>query len=272
MMATDLVGLLPAAGRGSRLGAIPCSKEIMPLGFQLQAIGDGRHWRPITALETHLKALRCANVTRAAIIISESKADIVRYIGNGERYGISITYLYQQQLSGMPFALDLATSWIGKATTVFSMPDTIIEPIDTMMRVVEQHLTHPADVTLGLFQTTTPHKFGMVEVTSDAVIRRFIDKPLHTDLTLMWGLAVWSPRFTQYMSAFLKSITSSEKEIVLSDIFQAALEGGLTFRGVVLEDARYRDIGTPEDFQAVVYDLALQQASLLQSCDGFDAS
>lgn len=238
----------------------------MPLGFQLQTTVDNQsYWRPITALETHLQALRHAGVTRAAIVISESKSDIVRYIGNGDRYDISITYLYQNQLLGMPFALDLASSWIREATTVFSMPDTIIEPPETLQHVVQHHIDNPADVTLGLFQTTTPHKFGMVELTDKAHICRFIDKPKQTDLKFMWGLAVWSPNFTNYMNRFLRSTPRSQPEIVLSDVFQAALEAGLTFKGVVLTQARYRDIGTPEDFQAVVFDLALRQASALRT-------
>src|SRR5687768_12058338 len=98
----ELIGLLPAAGRATRLGPIPCSKEIMPLGFQLRAWPGSPRWQPVTAIETHLQALMMAGAARCAVIISESKADIVRYLGSGERYGLPIAYLYQQQLRGMP--------------------------------------------------------------------------------------------------------------------------------------------------------------------------
>jgi glucose-1-phosphate thymidylyltransferase len=260
---SELIGLLPAAGRGSRLGAIPCSKEIMPLGFQRHPAPDGVQWRPVTAIETHLHALRLAGATRAAIVISESKADIVRYVGDGERYGLSISYLYQQRLSGMPFALDLAAPWIGSATTVFAMPDTILEPADTIARLVRRHLEQPADVTLGLFHTGTPYKFGMVDLTDQGDVRGFIDKPARTTLHLMWGLAVWSPRFTRHLSQFLLSAESSMREIVLSDVFEAALGGGLTFQGLALDGAHYHDIGTPEDFQTVVHALASRQATAI---------
>jgi hypothetical protein len=52
---------------------------------------------------------------------------------------------------------------------------------------------------------------------------------------------------------------------VLSDVFLDALHGGLRVDGLVLHDAQYRDIGTPEDFQAVVADLALEQGQLEQN-------
>jgi glucose-1-phosphate thymidylyltransferase len=258
---SDLIGLLPAAGRGSRLGVIPCSKEIMPLGFQLQDGAAPGRWQPVTAIETHLQGLRLAGAERAVVIVSESKADIMRYIGDGQRYGLSIGYLYQQRLSGMPFALDLAAPWVGAATTVFAMPDTILTPSDTIARLVRQHRSQAADVTLGLFETSTPHKFGMVDLAEDGSIRRFVDKPAQTNLNMMWGLAVWSPAFTQYMRAYLGSVARVDSEIVLSDVFQAALDDGLTFQGMCIAGARYQDIGTPEDFQTVVYELAGRQAS-----------
>lgn len=254
----ELVGLLPAAGRGSRLGPIPCSKEIMPLGFQPQA-GAPVAWQPVTAIELHLDALQQAGARRAVVIISETKADVVRYIGDGSRYGVPVAYVYQQQLRGMPYALDLARPWLRGATTLFSMPDTLITPPATMARLVEAHRGRPADVTLGLFPTATPHKFGMVARNETGRVVGFVDKPAHTDLTLMWGLAVWSPRFSDFLASDLARRPSGPPEVVLSDVFTAALASGLALQGVVLDGARYHDIGTPEDFQAVVLSLALDQ-------------
>ena len=262
----EVVGLLPAAGRGSRLGPIPCSKEIMPLGFQRRIKAVSPAWEPVTAIEGHLRALQLAGVQRCAVVINEGKADVVRYLGNGDRFDLSIAYLYQLHPRGMPYALDLAAPWIGDATTLFSMPDTLVTPADTMARLLKHHQACGSDLTLGLFHTTTPHKFGMVE--RDAAGRRivnFIDKPAHSELDLMWGLAVWSPRFTAALSNFLTHLPLGSAEVVLSDVFLDALHGGLRVDGLVLHDAQYRDIGTPEDFQAVVADLALEQGQLEQN-------
>lgn len=255
----EVVGLLPAAGRGSRLGPIPCSKEIMPLGFQRRSNTASPAWEPVTAIEGHLRALQLAGAQRCAIVINEHKSDVVRYLGDGDRFNLSIAYLYQLQPRGMPYALDLAAAWVGGATTLFSMPDTLITPADTMARLLEHHRAQDVDLTLGLFGTSTPHKFGMVERDADGHIINFVDKPAHSDLDLMWGLAVWSPRFTMVLGDFLARVPNHSAEVVLSDVFVAALREGLSVDGLVLHDAQYRDIGTPEDFQAVVADLAGQQ-------------
>lgn len=260
---TELIGLLPAAGRGSRLGPIPCSKEIMPLGFQPNPASAEGRWQPVTAIETHLQALKVAGATQATIVISETKSDIVRYIGDGSRYGIPVVYLYQQELRGMPFALNLVTPWIGTGTTIFSMPDTLITPVDTLAQVVIHHQQQPSDLTLGLFYTTTPHKFGMIKLDTHGRVITFVDKPVETDLNLMWGLAAWSRRFTKFLDHFLASFSTYASECVLSDVFLAALHNGLSVQAIILEDARYHDIGTPEDFQTVVREIALCQTSPL---------
>jgi glucose-1-phosphate thymidylyltransferase len=256
---SDLIGLLPAAGRGSRLGPIPCSKEIMPLGFRPSPDVPQPLWRPVTAIELHLRALRRAGASRAVIVIGETKADVVRYVGDGATYGLPVAYVYQRTLAGMPYALDLAAPWVGAATTLFSMPDTLIQPDDTMARVVAHHREQRADVTLGIFRTATPQKFGMVELDQGHV-RGFVDKPAQTELEWMWGLAAWSPRFSGFMRAYLDDRRAEGPECVLSDIFAAALSAGLDIRALPLSDAHYHDIGTPEDFQSVVLSMALRQA------------
>jgi glucose-1-phosphate thymidylyltransferase len=157
----------------------------------------------------------------------------------------------------MPFALDLAAPWIGDATTVFSMPDTLITPIDTVGLLVAQHRAQPADLTLGLFRTATPHQFGMVELGAGGAVGGFVDKPRGSRLEWMWGLAVWSPRFTAFLGAYVQSVAPAGAELVLSDVFAAALAAGLRVQGLPLEQARYRDIGTPEDFQSVVRELSV---------------
>lgn len=260
---SELIGVLPAAGRGSRLGPIPSSKEVMPLGFESgHPVAEGQGgWRPFTTIEAHLKSFRLAGIKKVIVILGRNKQDIMEYLGGGARYGLAISYLFQEDLRGMPFALDLAQQWSVGATTVFTMPDTLIEPAESVARLLTSHQETAADLSLGLFETNNPKKFGMVELDSDGRIVRFDDKPLKTDLRLMWGLAVWSPRFAEFMHDKLGKISLKSKETVLSDIFDAALKDGMNVRGFELEGANYNDIGTPEEFQRVVRKLAMRAAS-----------
>ncbi len=255
---SEMIGVLPAAGRGSRLGAIPCSKEIMPLGFAASVSHGHKTWQPVTAIENHLRAFQQAEIRRVAIIVSDPKYDVVRYLGDGRRLGMSFAYFFQQHLSGMPFAIDLAGEWAGDADVMFAMPDTYIQPSDTVTKLAAHHRTQPADVSLALFRTNTPEKYGMVAVDSVGCPTAFVDKPRSTQLELMWGFAAWSPKFTRYLARYLASQERRDGECVLSDVFQAALTDGMSMNTFTFEVATYRDIGTPEDFQSVVYDLAVR--------------
>jgi glucose-1-phosphate thymidylyltransferase len=258
---SKLASLIPAAGRGSRLGSIPCSKEIMPLGFRYQSgAEEGQEWQPVTAIETHLQGHRAAGAERCCVIIGRSKHDVVYYLGSGGRHGLSIAYLFQDELRGMPFALDLARPWVGQATVLFSMPDTLITPGRVFTDLAEYHRQRSADVTLGLFYTDRPEKFGMVRLGPDGRPIDFVDKPQETDLRLMWGMAAWSPRFAEFMHRYLAQLPMQAPECVLSDVFLAAMrEGQLSLDALVFPKGHYHDIGTPASFQAAVYELALGQ-------------
>ncbi|MFK7963250.1 MAG: NDP-sugar synthase [Burkholderiaceae bacterium] len=259
----DLIGVLPAAGRGSRLGPIPSSKEVMPLGFVRDQVTDAAQagWKPFTTIEAHLQAFREAGVSRVVVILGHNKYDIMEYLGGGARYGLSISYLFQDELRGMPFALDLAQPWSNGATTLFTMPDTLIEPADSTARLLHSHEQASADLSLGLFETDNPAKFGMVQLDKENRIVKFVDKPRTTDLRLMWGLAVWSPKFAEFMHERLAKTPLSDKETVLSDIFDEALQAGMHVQGVELKGCTYNDIGTPEEFQRVVGNLARRTAT-----------
>jgi len=240
----NLIGVLPAAGRGSRLGPIPSSKEIMPLGFVRgeSADVDQADWKPFTTMEAHLRAFREADIDKVVIILGHNKYDIMEYLGGGARYGLSISYVFQDELRGMPFALDLAQPWSADATTVFTMPDTLIEPSDSTARLLRSHMHAQADLSLGLFETDNPAKFGMVGLDNENRIVKFVDKPRTTDLRLMWGLAVWSPKFADFMHERLLATPVSDNETVLSDIFDEALKAGMHVQGVELNGCTYNDI------------------------------
>ena len=67
----------------------------------------------------------------------------------------------------MPGASDLARPWLNGETVLFGMPDTIMEPRDCFTSLLEYHRAEEAVLSLGLFPTDNPKKFGMVGTDSD---------------------------------------------------------------------------------------------------------
>ncbi len=242
-----IVGLIPAAGKGSRLAPFPAPKELFPIGYQDYDTGGRIEKRPKVISQYLIENMLLAGMSEMFIIVGDSKHDILRYYGDGSRFGTKVAYLYQERLTGMPGALNLAQPWLKDADVVFGMPDTIIEPKDAFQRLYAFHSNVSADLTLGLFQTNNPNKFGMVEFDADQTVISTVDKPSKTDLDHMWGCACWSQPFSELLNQFVKEHPYKEREIVLGDVFNAALDCKMKVKAMPFADGQYIDIGTSDE-------------------------
>lgn len=249
---TKLVGLVPAGGKGNRLAPLPGSKELFPIGFMPVAVNGRLERRPKPICMNVIESMLAAGVSQLIVVINTDKMDILRYLRGGAQHGLSVSYLVQENAWGMPFALNLAEPWVAEATVMFGMPDTLFQPADAFTRLLAAHESQRADLTLGLFPTTKPERFGMVAFDQTGRMLYTIDKPAQSDLTFMWGLACWSPVFTNFMSRYIENIKAPAKEVVLGDIFQRALEQQLNVRVLPFSEGEYIDIGNPEELVAAV--------------------
>lgn len=245
---TELIGIIPAGGRGNRLAPYPSPKELFPMGWQ-PYVGNGEvHRRPKVVSQYVVEGMVQAGVRYLIMIVGPNKYDLLRYYGNGDRFGAHLSYLYQEDPLGMVHAIDLAYPWIKHARIALGMPDTIIYPNDAFAQVLTHHEERRADVTLALFTTSRPEKFGMVAVDAHGWITEHVDKPQESALTLMWGCAVWEPSFTHLIDEVRRAGTAMEgREQVLGDAIDAALARGMKVAGCQIRDGFYADIGTYDE-------------------------
>ena len=170
----------------------------------------------------------------------------------GNRFRIDIAYLYQEKIIGMPYAINLACNWLNNDLVLFGMPDTIIEPQNAFLQLLHDHQQNSSDLTLGLFYTDTPSKFGMVDTDINGNITCIEDKPSTSCLHYMWGCACWSPSFTVLLDNYLASNPYIGKEIVLGDAFQFAINRGLKVKGLKFHNGQYIDIGTVDELNSAL--------------------
>lgn len=238
-MGEELIGLIPAAGKGLRLG-LPYPKELYPV------IQDN-HYKPISQFV--LDNLTNAGLKHIVFVINETKHQLVGFFGNGQRFGCHISYVVQEQAlregkstsPGLADALDSAYHLTRGKTVYFGMADTIMRPNSIFDYAQKQSLPED-DVILVLFDTTRPEKFGMVRTDADGVVVEIVDKPRQTDLTRMWGCILWRPRFTEYLH---ESVQAGLSDFAL--IMNNAIQGGFRFRGVYIPQGSYIDLGTYDE-------------------------
>ena len=247
-----VIGVIPAAGKGTRLAPFPGDKELFPLGYEDLRVGDEIQTRPKVVSEYLIESMAQAGVQNIIIILGEGKHKIMSYYGDGRRFGVDIAYLFQDQLMGMPFALNMARRWFKDRVVLFGMPDTVIEPSNVFEQLLNSYLNWDADLVLGVFPTDTPSKFGMVELDQDDRVILSVDKPKQPSLRYMWGVACWSETFGDLMEAYLREVSPPAREIVLGEIFQEAIERGLVVRALRFDEGNYLDIGTPDDLIAAI--------------------
>lgn len=254
----EVIGIVPAAGRGRRLAPYPLPKELFPIGPQMVDVEGQLQQRPKVISQYLIDALVMAQPDRLFFVLGPGKLDIVEYFRNGETYGVPFAYGFQSEARGMPYALDLIHPWLkGSELVLMGMPDTIIEPRDAFCRLLDAHRAWKADLSLGLFPTDRPQKFGMIGINSDNDVVAHLDKPQHTNLKWLWGITCWGPNFTSLMHETLEQAgeelaNQRGREPVLGDIFDIALAKGLRVKGLPFEDGRYIDIGTYDDLRQAV--------------------
>jgi glucose-1-phosphate thymidylyltransferase len=235
--------IIPAAGAGTRLSHAGFSKELLPVRFC--CVKD--EVKPVLAIEHSLFALAEANLTVGSIITSPNKLEMLRYVGDGSRYGLSVVYAVQSVPTGLPAAINGLIDWIGENSVCMVLPDTIFEPLNSV-EIVCRHLRDTeSDVVLGVFPTDEPERLGPVKVATDGAVLMIQDKPAVSCANNTWGIAAWGPRFTTLVRVIHReSLTLSSKELPLGYIFDRALNLGMKVHAVSFADGYFLDIGTPQ--------------------------
>lgn len=255
-----LIGLIPAAGKGTRLHPLPFSKELYPIGYHEVVVDGEKKLRPKVVSQYLVNHMTRMGVEKIIITLGPGKSDIMDYYGSGRTTGVPIVYNFQSVARGMPYALDLSFPWLkADDVVVFGMSDTIIEPENAFVDLKKGFEKRNPDLLLGLFPTNNPKKFGMVDFDSHtSLVKTTIDKPQNSKLTHMWGCCLWNYRFAEFMHDHLQSYQPKEgKEVVFGDVINLAIEKKLNVSAQAVLEGRYIDIGTIEDL-----DQALKQFHL----------
>jgi glucose-1-phosphate thymidylyltransferase len=248
---TDWIALIPAAGRAERLGPLPCSKELLPVGFRETPRGPA----PKVACHHLLERFRAAGVRRAYLVIDESKWDIPRYLGTGELADLSLAYVVISGSRSVPETLDRAWPFIQDARIALGFPDILFEPADAYARLIERQEATGADLVLGLFPTARCQTTDMVDLGPDGRVRRLEIRPASTELRYNWLIAVWGSAFTRHLHdtvAAASDTPGTGRELQIGAVVQGAVDAGLHVEGVEFPAGSFRDIGTPADLAAAM--------------------
>jgi dTDP-glucose pyrophosphorylase len=130
-------GVIPAAGRGSRIQPLAFSKELLPVGGRLD---HGRE-RPRAVSEYLIDRMIRGGADKICFVIGPTKTDVMQYYGESYE-GADFVYVLQRAPSGLCDAIFRAVPLIAdNEQVIVGLPDTIWFPEDGVARLPDGHLS-----------------------------------------------------------------------------------------------------------------------------------
>jgi glucose-1-phosphate thymidylyltransferase len=240
-------GIIPAAGRGTRMQPLAFSKELLPVGTRQ----DGNLERPRAVSEHLLERMLVGGVNRVCFVISPEKADIFRYFGS--RIGDApICYVVQQNPGGLCDALFSALPFIAPEDEVcIGLPDTVWFPLEGFEFLPDGQFS------FLLFPVARPELFDAVVTDHDGHVQEIQVKQQNAASEWIWGaFKLTGKHFSDLHQLWLKRGQSDE---YIGTLVNAYLADGGAAIGVKRGDV-YVDVGTLHGYREAVRVLSDQAA------------
>ncbi|MFT9057822.1 MAG: NDP-sugar synthase [Ethanoligenens sp.] len=191
-------------------------------------------------LERNMITLRHYGI-KDIILSTCYKADYIqRYFGNGEKFGLSITYVKEDVPLGTGGAIKNAASCVDGSFLIFNA-DILCDM--NFADLIRFHRSKEAAVTIAVTTVKNPSAYGVIEYNDNRYATSFKEKPKASEIRSHFinaGIYVFEPWV-------LKEIMSDRPVSVEREVFPHLLEKG--YRIAVYDGCSYwMDIGTPEKY------------------------
>lgn len=222
----EMTAVLLAGGMGTRLRSVLPSKP-----KPLANVGSR------SFLELLIRQLQHQGVHRLLLCTGYLGDQIEAAVGNGEEFGIAITYSRESSPMGTAGAISLARRYLESLTHFLVLNGDSFLEID-FNEFIQFHQQHGGLASLAVRHVENAGRYGAVEVNGEGRVTRFMEKGSSGEPGLVnAGVYLFSTRILKYFDEGPASLEY--------DVFPRLLsEGIFAFQ----EEGLFIDIGTPEDY------------------------
>ncbi|MBL0318293.1 MAG: glucose-1-phosphate thymidylyltransferase RfbA [Alphaproteobacteria bacterium] len=204
-------GIILAGGSGTRL--LPLTKSVSK---QVLPIYD----KPM--IYYPLSVLMQAGIRDILIISTPRDLPVIReMLGNGDQFGIKLTYQEQLKPEGIAQAFILAETFIGDSSVALILGDNIFYG-ESLVNSLKQVAKLKTGGCIFAYHVKDPERYGVVELDAQGKALRIIEKP--KEFISSWavtGLYFYDPLVVE----IAKSLAPSERgELEITDVNQRYLE------------------------------------------------
>jgi glucose-1-phosphate thymidylyltransferase len=240
-------GIVPAAGRGSRIQPLAFSKELLPVGSRV--LNDVQ--RPCAVSEYLLERMIRGGADKICFVIGAGKSDIMEYFGG--RFGSAdLAYVVQPQPAGLCDAVFRASALIARDDTVaVGLPDTIWFPDTGLAALPDDRLS------FLLFPVERPEQFDAVALADDDLhVTQIRVKQPDPGTRWIWGaFKMPGTVFHELQRLWLERQGRDE---YFGTLVNAYLAAGGEALGIKAGEA-YVDVGTLQGYRAAMLMLSDSQ-------------
>ncbi len=222
--------------------------------------GEGTRLRPLTSnqpkpmlplanrpmMEHVIRLLKEHGFDDIVVTLAFMPHAIRTYFGDGSEFGVKLSYATEESPLGTAGSVRNAKDKLDEPFLVIS--GDVLTDID-LSAIVAFHEERGALATLGLKAMDNPLDFGIVIITEDGTIERFLEKPTWGQVfsdTVNTGIYVLQPEIFDYVPG--GKVDWSE------DVFPALLAAGKPLYGFVAE-GYWEDVGTLDAYVDAHHDV-----------------
>ncbi|MDJ0923768.1 MAG: glucose-1-phosphate thymidylyltransferase [Acidimicrobiia bacterium] len=225
-------GVVLAGGTGSRLRPITFSmaKQLVPVAN-----------KPI--LFYGLEDLAEAGIEEVGVIIAPQTGDeIRRTVGDGDRFGLSIEYIVQDEPLGLAHALKTALPFVDGDDVLMYLGDNLVK--QGVADVVRDFNEDRPNCQILLTKVDDPRQFGVAELGDAGEVVRLVEKPSNprSDLALV-GVYLFDQTVVEAVNAIQPS---ARGELEITDAIQYLVSSGREVRPSLVT-GWWKDTGKKED-------------------------
>lgn len=159
-------GLIPAAGRGSRLEPIT-----LAIPKELLMVGDH------AIIEYVITCMKQAGITYITIVVGWRKHAILDYLGSGKRLGVHLTYVVQENHDGLAKAVSAGKQLHEEEPLMVVLGDNFFHPSSFLTDMLTFYKEKSPDALVGVTPVEDPGRHGMIQPEGDDIIQSIVEKP-----------------------------------------------------------------------------------------------